>query len=479
MNKIKTRIITIACICIPVTGISGCSDKPAEQYHPVELTDLLVSPASVSLLYGGEPSLQQLTATVLPENVTDVIFTWLSGNRDVATVSPTGLVTAEGVGSTQIAVTANEQKRKYIPVNVRAIDISVSPTFISLVYGGTPGSQQLTAIVLPENAADKNVITYKSGNDAVATVSPTGLVTAAGAGSTLITVMVKKVSKYVQVVVSSDESKYADGFVTNGVIKLGVDMNAGGSVYCFSEVYPERNLLNHADKGRFIQQSYYGAADGSVWDGTPWTWNPVQGGGYMGQAAKVLESDFNSETLYIKSLPKHWATGQDITEVVMEEWITLKGKFAQIHYRMAYSGSVSHPASHQELPAVFVDAALQNLVYYKGNAPWTNGAPAYHVPGWPNEYDKRTEHWSAYVNDAGWGIGVYTPGTADMTMYRYGDGTLAGPTGSHCSYFSPVRTMSITPGLVFEYDVYLTIGTVNEIRSVFYDIRNYTVNKKK
>ena len=37
--------------------------------------------------------------------------------------------------------------------------------------------------------------------------------------------------------------------------------------------------------------------------------------------------------------------------------------------------------------------------------------------------------------------------------------------------FAPLRTFAITKGLVFEYDVYLKIGTVDEIRSRFAQIR--------
>jgi hypothetical protein len=33
-------------------------------------------------------------------------------------------------------------------------------------------------------------------------------------------------------------------------------------------------------------------------------------------------------------------------------------------------GKETHPPTHQELPAVFVDYALTDLVYYKGDEPW-------------------------------------------------------------------------------------------------------------
>jgi hypothetical protein len=58
-------------------------------------------------------------------------------------------------------------------------------------------------------------------------------------------------------------------FLSNGKVKIGVDMTSGGSIFWFSELPDGPNLLNHADRGRFVQQSYYGAPDGSVWNKRP------------------------------------------------------------------------------------------------------------------------------------------------------------------------------------------------------------------
>jgi len=93
----KKVIILIYLFCI--SGIFGCKDKHDQS---VKLTGLSVSPTSISLVYGGMPDSQQITATAIPENATDVTFTWSSGNTAVATVLPTGLVTAAGAGSTLI-----------------------------------------------------------------------------------------------------------------------------------------------------------------------------------------------------------------------------------------------------------------------------------------------------------------------------------------------------------------------------------------
>jgi hypothetical protein len=251
-------------------------------------------------------------------------------------------------------------------------------------------------------------------------------------------------------------------FIDNGVIRLGIDRSAGGSIFHFGpsgEGSP--NLLNHYDKGRFIQQSYYGREDGSEWAGKPWRWNPVQGGGYRGEAAEEVVTERDGETLRVVSKPRHWATGERVDEAEMQSVITLRGPVAEIEFLFRYNGDENHPPQHQELPAVFVDAECANLVYI------ADGVLQRKVPGWPNERIDAEESWAAYLNDADEGIGVLFPESTEVTCYRYeGDGK-SGPTGSACSYFAPVRTFAVTPGLEFRYKVYLTVGSLEEIRERF------------
>jgi hypothetical protein len=254
-------------------------------------------------------------------------------------------------------------------------------------------------------------------------------------------------------------------FIENGKIKIGVDLSSGGSIFWFSELPEDRNLLNHADRGRFIQQSYYGKPDGSLWVKKPWRWNPVQGGDYKHKPAKLLEVKETEGTLYVRSIPVNWAGGEDLEDCRMEEWITLSDNIARIRFRFTYRGKDTHPPTHQELPAVFVDYALADLVYYKDAEPWTGKPLTKRQPGWPNEYQAITEHWAGFVGPDGRGVGVLFPGTDRITTYRHPGPS--GPKGGGCSYFAPIRTMAITPGLVFEYDVYLTIGTAEEMRDRF------------
>lgn len=259
-------------------------------------------------------------------------------------------------------------------------------------------------------------------------------------------------------------------YLDNGQIKLGVKESSGAGIAYLSLSGSERNLLNHFDHGRLVQQSYYGQADGTLWAGKPWRWNPVQGGDYKHGAAKVLELKSDKTTLYAKSLGRHWSGCVDLPEVTFEQWITLTGKVAHVRYQMTYTGTNSHPKVHQEVPAVFIEPDLPTLVTYTGEKPWTGDALHTSQPGWPNENRRITENWAAYVDKDNFGVGAYVPIASKITCYRFS----AGRTSKQgaCSYFAPIIDLAITPGTVFAYDLYLTLGQPDEMRDTFKKIRD-------
>ena len=266
--------------------------------------------------------------------------------------------------------------------------------------------------------------------------------------------------------VQADDWVYLD----NGIVRLGVHTNSGACIGFFGESRSGRNLLNHWDEGRFVQQSWYGNRDGSLWNKKPWKWNPVQGGSWKGAKSRLLQFHATDTNLFARVIPRHWAAGTLLTNVIMESSIKLDQAVAEIAFRMKYSGQTRHDHTQQEFPAVFVDAALKRLVYYRGDRPWSNGPVHKRIPGWPNQSDQPTEPWAAYVNDNNWGIGLMSPGSTHMTFYRFGGPSGSG--GSGCSYFAPIQWHTITPGFDLTYRVYLTIGTVEEIRERFRTRRN-------
>ncbi|MDB6030104.1 MAG: hypothetical protein JWM16_442 [Verrucomicrobiales bacterium] len=257
-------------------------------------------------------------------------------------------------------------------------------------------------------------------------------------------------------------------FIDNGQVRLGVKTTSGAGIAWFSESGSSRNWLNHYDHGRLVQQSYYGKKDGSLWGKEPWRWNPVQGGGYKGAPATLLELKPDRTSLYAKTRPRHWASEADLPDVTMEEWISLTGKVAHVRFKMSYTGQEQHPKTAQEIPAFFTEPDLTTLVVYDGEKPWRGASVSRTQPGWPNEGRKIREHWAAYVDSDNFGIGAYVPVAKDITCYRYA----AGRTSQQgaCSYFAPIVYFAITPGFKFEYDLFMTLGTADEIRESFRQI---------
>ena len=163
----KSRI-TVTAATIPVTGVT-------------------VTPSSFSLTVGGT---RQLSEDVRPSGATNKGVTWSSNNKNVATVSSTGVVTAVGVGTTKIIVTTNDGGfTATSTVTVTAAPVSVtgvtiSPTSFNLTVDKT---RTLTAMVKPSGATNTGK-TWTSSNEDVAKVSSTGVVTAIGVGTAEITV---------------------------------------------------------------------------------------------------------------------------------------------------------------------------------------------------------------------------------------------------------------------------------------------------
>lgn len=128
---------------------------------------------------------------------------------------------------------------------------------------------------------------------------------------------------------------------------------------------------------------------------------------------------------------------------------------------------------------MFVDWAFNHLVYYAGSKPWTGDAAknltveAQSLSGIKNYYlgtgTPLKEPWYAWTDDSGWGIGIYTPGTTMCTYYRVGAGP-GGPGAVSCSYVAPIRALALPTN--FTYTVYLTTGTVDQIRATINKIRS-------
>jgi hypothetical protein len=254
-------------------------------------------------------------------------------------------------------------------------------------------------------------------------------------------------------------------YLENSVLRVGLLRSHGGAIAYLSSRGSDFNTLNHYDHGRLIQQSYYGDDDGSRWAGKPWRYNPVQGGDYKGNAAEVVALESDEASAYVKTVPRHWASGELLDECVMEQWVELDGPIVRVRFSFTYSGDTCHQARHQETPAVFIAPRLATLVTYSGEKPWTAGPLTRKTPGWPNEHVVLSEGWAAYVGEDGEGVGVYVPSASEATCYRFEGGA-----GSDCSYIAPLQTLALSPGLSFSYTAFFTLGDADTIRKRFREL---------
>jgi uncharacterized protein YjdB len=128
-----------------------------------------------------------LHATVEPLNATNQAYTWKSDNTAVATVDKDGLVTGVAAGEANIVVTSAENKDytdtlrlTVYKIDVESITIDNMPD--SLAVGS---SVELVASVEPSAPTD-TVVTWRSGDEAIAKVDAAGKVTGVSAGETYI-----------------------------------------------------------------------------------------------------------------------------------------------------------------------------------------------------------------------------------------------------------------------------------------------------
>ena len=154
-----------------------------KEHSTVNATAITLSQNSASLHVGETVT---LTATVTPDNTTNKAVTWKSSNTSVATVE-NGKITAVALGEATITATTADGTNLSASCKVtveptKVTSITLSQNTASLHVGETV---TLTATVKPDDATDKTV-TWKSSNDAVATVD-NGKVTAVALGEATIT----------------------------------------------------------------------------------------------------------------------------------------------------------------------------------------------------------------------------------------------------------------------------------------------------
>lgn len=261
----------------------------------------------------------------------------------------------------------------------------------------------------------------------------------------------------------------------NGTVKVGIDREKGAAITWLSwQTYP-KNSINSADPGRLIQQSYYAgksidrSADGQSKSWSPWTWNPIQGGG-VGSWARVNEFKRADElTLYAETNPKLWDMPNEEAAAVMRQWtafepsmpdvLVVRCEFvSQREENDRWGPSVSR---HQEIPACYFTRNFADAKSYLGDGHWRdeNQPPG---PPWGRTHPPRNA--MAFFCANGQGIAVFSPAaTLHWNFGPHGKGLVDDPAAGPCMHVAPLDQVSLAAKSTYRYRYWLVVGNAETI----------------
>jgi len=268
------------------------------------------------------------------------------------------------------------------------------------------------------------------------------------------------------------------GFLDNGKIRLGVDLNLGGAITYLSKSDSDVNVVNSADWGRQIQMSHYsgpnlfaphGKRPTKAWEGLGW--NPIQVGDSFGNRSKLLAYRNDGKSIYVKCIPMQWPLNNEPGECTFECWFKLDGQAVQVRSRMlnARADHTQYEGRDQELPAVYTNGPWYRLMTYSGDKPFSGDKlsqqpPVFMWRGW-----QATENWAALVDDSNFGLGVWHPGAYSFIGGFAGKTGAGGPHDDPTGYIAPVLKEMIDWNVDYDYRYTLILGKLDEIRKYVYD----------
>lgn len=243
-------------------------------------------------------------------------------------------------------------------------------------------------------------------------------------------------------------------FIENALVRVGVDEKRGGAICHISKIaIGSHNVINTWDSGRLLQQSYYGSSDGSVWNGKPWKWNPVQGGSWDNSPSQLISIEkVSNNEIQTSCHPRNWGGCQLCTDVIMTTHIKLKdnGDIC-VTCEMIYSGTNTQGRNVQEIPACFLAAKYSQLIYKnKVTKEITRITPG--PPGVKNLQKQADPTWAGYMDpETCEAFIIMSPLATSLTAYRVDIPT--NPPESNCSYLAPLLdNCAIRPGVSQKYN---------------------------
>ncbi len=225
--------------CVITAQTSNSTVKATVNVHvltAVLITSLTLNKSDLALNVGDE---ETLTVTGTPSNATNKTLLWSSSNKDVATVSSSGKITAAGKGTAVIKAEATDGSGKYVSCvvtvnNIQVLNVSLDKSSFDLSEGDTAA---IKATIYPTNATNQT-LKWTSSNSSVATVDSKGNITAgATKGYAIITAAATDGSgKSAECVVLSKPKVAITGLTIN--YGAALDILQGDATYLKATILP-------------------------------------------------------------------------------------------------------------------------------------------------------------------------------------------------------------------------------------------------
>ncbi|CAB9510191.1 expressed unknown protein [Seminavis robusta] len=279
----------------------------------------------------------------------------------------------------------------------------------------------------------------------------------------------------------------ANQILDNGYVRVGVDYNEGGAIsYVAPSNDPQNNLINVFDKGRHVQMSFFAGPqiynpDGKcdkLFNGYEWSWNPIGAGDVDGGVSQILNFERSVGQMSILTRPLQWACHGVPCECTFDKHIQVIDGNPAVKVTATLRNERTdeydeNEAKGQELPAVYTNGGFHRLFTYRGASPFAPGEPVEEIHAtfenqfWVPGFFRGTENWAAMINDDGWGLGVISP-EHDGFLGGFSDPGkrgCGGPRDGQAGYIAVVESYALPRDIVFTYEFYLVVGTVDQIRS--------------
>jgi hypothetical protein len=257
--------------------------------------------------------------------------------------------------------------------------------------------------------------------------------------------------------------------IDNGSVQVGIDRDRGGAITWLSSTRYPKNMINLADPGRLIQQSYYAgerldrtsAGQSKAW--SPWPWNPIQGGG-IGSWAHATQIRGENNVLFSETTPKLWDMPNEDAQALMRQWTEFEPMLANSVVTRCEFISLRAPRdawgpariAHQEIPACYFTRNFVTVKSYLGGGKWRQESQ---LPGPPWGKALPPQNAMACFTADGQGVAVFSPAATEPWNFGpHARGLSDDPNAGPCMHVAPIASVKLAPQCTFRYRYWLVLG---------------------